>query len=522
MNPTPGQPARGVEFAGQDFPILTLVGISWRTIESIETSLKTALKIISPVSTLELAGRRAAAYATGIFEPDTRGALFPEADQLRMDVLEKRASIRSTRGAVLALLFAAVTGAAFGQDTLALSSGTAVQGGAIALNLSLTSPAGSTPAGLQWTLTYAAGNVASIGVVAGASAAAANKTPTCFSSAGSYTCLLTGMSDAVIQNGVVAVINVTMTSSAITTPVGITNLAGAAPGGGPISVTGTGGTITVPAPPPSPVLTGLSCNFASLTSGGSSTCAAALNEAAPAGGATIALSSSTSALSVPGSVTVASGATSANFTATAGTFTTSQTAVVTASYGGSSQTASILLVAPTVVSLVSCSPTSLSSGGTSACSVTLSQAAGSSGIAVSLSSNNSALNVPASVTVASGATSANFTATAGTFTTSQTAVVTASYGGSSQTASILLVAPTVVSLVSCSPTSLSSGGTSACSVTLSQAAGSGGIAVSLSSNNAALTVPASVTVAWGATSANFTATAGTIHHQSDGGGDGIL
>ena len=67
--------------------------------------------------------------------------------------------------------------------------------------------------------------------------------------------------------------------------------------------------------------------------------------------------------------------------------------------------------------------------------------------------------------------------------------------------------PTTVSLISCNPTSLNSGGTSSCTVTLSQAAGTGGITVTLSSNAAALTVPASVTVTSGATSANFTATA---------------
>jgi uncharacterized protein (TIGR03437 family) len=236
----------------------------------------------------------------------------------------------------------------FGQDALALSSGTAVAGGAIALNLSLNSPVGSEPAGVQWTLTYPAGNTASIGAVAGSSATAADETITCFSGAGSYTCLLSGMNDAVIQNGVVAVINVTMTSSAGTTPIGLTNLAGATAAGSPISVTGTGGTITLPAPLVlAPTLAGLSCNPASLSSGASSICTAALSEPASSAGVTVNLSSSTGALPVPASVTVPSGSTTGSFTATTNTFTANQTAVVTASYNGSSQTASISLVAPT-------------------------------------------------------------------------------------------------------------------------------------------------------------------------------
>ena len=351
-------------------------------------------------------------------------------------------SSHPSRAFVLALFVTAAPAAAFGQDTLSLSSGSAVAGGAVALNLSLSALSGSAPAGLQWTLTYTAGNVAYIGAAAGSSAAAANKTITCFSSGGSYTCELSGMNGTLIPNGVVAVINVTMTSSAVTTPIGLTNLAGADAAGSPISMTGAGGTMTLPAP--LPALSGLSCSPTSLNSGSSSTCTVALNQAAPAGGATVSISSSTSALSVPASVTAAAGTASATFTAAAGTISSNVTAGITGTSNGSSQTTYISLLAATVVGSVSCSPTNLSSGGTSACTVTLSQAASSGGVAVAVSSNNASLSVPASVNVASGATLASFTATAGTIATSQTAVVTASCNGSSQTTSISLisVAPT--------------------------------------------------------------------------------
>ena len=267
---------------------------------------------------------------------------------MHRDVRGKRLLSPLTGSFLLGPLLSFVPGVVFGQDALALSSGTAVAGGAIALNLSMNSPVGSEPAGVQWTLTYPAGNTASIGAVAGSSATAADETITCFSGAGSYTCLLSGMNDAVIQNGVVAVINVTMTSSAGTTPIGLTNLAGATAAGSPISVTGTGGTITLPAPLVlAPTLAGLSCNPASLSSGASSICTAALSEPASSAGVTVNLSSSTGALPVPASVTVPSGSTTGSFTATTNTFTANQTAVVTASYNGSSQTASISLVAPT-------------------------------------------------------------------------------------------------------------------------------------------------------------------------------
>ena len=53
-------------------------------------------------------------------------------------------------------------------------------------------------------------------------------------------------------------------------------------------------------------------------------------------------------------------------------------------------------------------------------------------------------------------------------------------------------------------------GTDSCTVTLNVAAATGGFAVSLSSNNSAVTVPASVTVAAGATTAGFTATVSSV------------
>ena len=64
--------------------------------------------------------------------------------------------------------------------------------------------------------------------------------------------------------------------------------------------------------------------------------------------------------------------------------------------------------------------------------------------------------------------------------------------------------------LSCSSASMTGAGTDNCTVTLSKAAATGGLAVSLASNNSAVTVPGSVTVGAGATTANFTATVSTV------------
>jgi len=68
-----------------------------------------------------------------------------------------------------------------------------------------------------------------------------------------------------------------------------------------------------------------------------------LTAAAPSGGLTVNLASSNSALAVPASVTVASGATSAGFTVTASAVTTAQTATITATAAGITKTTSLQL-----------------------------------------------------------------------------------------------------------------------------------------------------------------------------------
>jgi hypothetical protein len=64
--------------------------------------------------------------------------------------------------------------------------------------------------------------------------------------------------------------------------------------------------------------------------------------------------------------------------------------------------------------------------------------------------------------------------------------------------------------LACTPTTLTSGAASTCTITTTQPAPSGGNTFPLSSNNPSLTVPGSVTVPGGSSSASFAATAGTV------------
>jgi len=73
----------------------------------------------------------------------------------------------------------------------------------------------------------------------------------------------------------------------------------------------------------------------------------------------------------------------------------------------------------------------------------------------------------------------------------------------------------VLSALSCVSASMSGSGSDACTVTLSAAAPTGGLSVSLSSSDNAVTVPASVLVQASATTADFTATVSSVNSSKD-------
>jgi hypothetical protein len=198
------------------------------------------------------------------------------------------------------------------------------------------------------------------------------------------------------------------------------------------------------------ILSSLVCNPTSLNSGTATTCTVTLNQPAPSGGALVGLASNNNLLSMPApSVIVPANATSAIFSATAGNIASNQSATLTASLNGASQTVPIMLVppgtapgtAPDIPSSLTCNPKFIVSGGITVCKVILSQAApsGGTGIVVTLVSNSKLLRVPPSVTVVAGSSSATFFASAGYIRFSQQrATITASSGGGSASASLVI------------------------------------------------------------------------------------
>ncbi len=273
-------------------------------------------------------------------------------------------------------------------------------------------------------------------------------------------------------------------------------------------------------PPTTPVaaLKSVSCGNQSLTGPMSVACSVSLTEAATSE-TVVTLSSSSDALKVPLSVNVASGKTSAGFDATASAVSTTQKVNLTATSDSVTESDTLILypaaapISSPVAQLdgLSCGTQSLTGAQTKTCSVSLSAAA-TNQMVVTLSSSSSALRAPASVTVATGGTSATFSVQTSAVSASQKATLTATAEGKSQTDVITLypatAAPTL-SKIACGTQTLTVPATETCTVYLSAKAASPAV-VTLSSSNIVLQVPASVTVAAGSTSVNFSANALTV------------
>ena len=145
----------------------------------------------------------------------------------------------------------------------------------------------------------------------------------------------------------------------------------------------------------------------SLTSTGTVT----LTGPAPAGGVTVTLSSDTpSVATVPASVPIPAGGTTAHFTVQTVNPGSKTTVTITASEGGASPTAKLVVVPIIPVSLTF-NPNPVTGGGTTQATVTISAPAPTGGFVVNLITTSFYDSVPSSVTVLAGFNTATFTVT---------------------------------------------------------------------------------------------------------------
>jgi uncharacterized protein (TIGR03437 family) len=257
-------------------------------------------------------------------------------------------------------------------------------------------------------------------------------------------------------------------------------------------------------------LSGLSCSPKAFSTAGSAACTVTL-VGASVGNTTIALSEGSANVTVPDSVTVLNGQNSAQFAATVTGVPADETVVIAAGLNGGTQTTSLSLTAPVVLTSLSCAPGSLTNGQSATCTVSLSKAA-AGGVVIGLSGGSAALTVPANVTVANGAASGAFSITAGTVASNQTATVSASLNGVTKSALVNLTAPAVpaaLTSIQCAPASLNSNQSATCTVNLDKSS-NGVTTLTLSDDNAQLTTPGNLAIGNGASSASFTVAATAI------------
>ena len=238
---------------------------------------------------------------------------------------------------------------------------------------------------------------------------------------------------------------------------------------------------------------------------------------APIGGIVVSLTNDNPNLitSMPSSVTIPAGATSAGFQVQTWTTGTTTPVNFTASYNGVTKSAIMNVHAPTQnvpISSVTLSPTSVvgGSGQSVQAVIRLAANAPNEGATIMLkSSRPDIVSLPRSVQIFfSTQNTAYVNFIANPVSTPTEVTITAYFGDSVQSAVLTVTPPAantpVLSSLTLNPASVTGGSTSQGTVTISAAASSP-TTVSLTSSSAPLvTVPTSVTIPAGATSANFT------------------
>ncbi len=223
---------------------------------------------------------------------------------------------------------------------------------------------------------------------------------------------------------------------------------------------------------------------------------------APSANTVVTLSSDNAALSVPASVTIAAGSTTATFTATSSPVASDTLVSVTASGTGITSGTGQLTVRSPRVGGLTFSAEAVKQGQSATGTVTLQAAAPAGGMLVTfINGNSNALDCPATVTVPAGETRATFTVTGKPVGVATRVKVTGTPSFSNERFATITVHPSGLDAVSVSDFVLGSIGQG--TVTLSSAAPAGGAVVSLTAISSKLSVPATVTVPAGATTASF-------------------
>jgi uncharacterized protein (TIGR03790 family) len=258
----------------------------------------------------------------------------------------------------------------------------------------------------------------------------------------------------------------------------------------------------------SALLGGIVVNPASIIGGASATGLILLNGEARSGGAVVALTSSSSSITVPATVTVPQGASQVSFPIGSSFVASATTGTIKATLVGASSAASLTL--QPALSSISVSPASVPGGAAATLAIYLGAITPAGGWQVNLSSSNPAVaSLPSSVTVPAGSRYLQVPVSSTPQCSNSSVTLTASSGVSTLNASFTVTPPPVTSVTFATPVK---GGLSVnATVYTSYPACAQGLPVALQSANPAVaSLPSSVTVASGQKSATFAITTSTV------------
>lgn len=187
-----------------------------------------------------------------------------------------------------------------------------------------------------------------------------------------------------------------------------------------------------------PLLGGLLTSAGTTMAGIPVTVTVALNGRAPIGGAVINLSSDNAAVTVPSTVKVPQGASSASFTAGSTPVSTAVTAHLTATYAGASTMASIAVVP--AISQVEAYPNPINAGGPTGITVILGTTLppGNTATVQLVSSDPVSLPVPSTMTIPAGAFYGLVDVTSSSGSSGNMVTVTATYGGATMMTTVTI------------------------------------------------------------------------------------
>jgi trimeric autotransporter adhesin len=321
-------------------------------------------------------------------------------------------------------------------------------------------------------------------------------------------------------------VDLTASDSAITLPAPVVVPAGAMTARGTLSavpviaetavtITARGGgstaSVTIRVLPPR--LDSIALSVGSVAGGSPATGKLSLDAPAPAGGVAVSLASSDPAVIVPSLVTIDASATTASFSVGTSAVATDANVTIAATAAGQTKAATLIVVAPVVVSLAFDPPAIV--GGTASARgiVTLSGPVAEGGFTITLASDYREASIPHELMVAAGESRAIFPLeTAMPVTSPIDVMVTANGGGTTARGTLTIMPPsTALASLTLAESAVIGGLPVTATVSLNNPAVPGGVLVALSSDDPATArVPQGVTIAAGSNSATFEVTTVTL------------